>query len=111
MPSKPASYCNGCGQPSRGACPRCKKVSNKAADKSRGSAHQRGYGAVWQKLRKYVLSMEPMCRHCRTQPAAELDHIVRKADGGNDDYANLQPLCRSCHEYKTLQENKGKGGA
>ena len=101
MPSRPAHYCNGCGQPVSGSCTKCRQ----ARDKSRGSSHARGYGDKWRKLRRYILSMEPMCRHCRRMVATELDHIIRKADGGTDNTSNLQPLCRECHERKTKLEN------
>ena len=35
----------------------------------------------------------------------EVDHIKAEADGGSDDDANLQTLCKRCHEAKTSQEN------
>ena len=34
----------------------------------------------------------------------EVDHIIPNAD--NNHTANLQALCRPCHEAKTLKENK-----
>lgn len=34
----------------------------------------------------------------------EVDHIEPNSD--NNDRSNLQALCRSCHEEKTLKENK-----
>jgi 5-methylcytosine-specific restriction protein A len=64
--------------------------------------------AWWQKLRLAVLAREPLCRSCATSgrvtPATELDHIVPVAKGGTDDVLNLQPLCRACHETKTLAD-------
>ena len=33
--------------------------------------------------------------------AADLDHVVPLADGGTDDEANLQVLCKCCHGLKT----------
>jgi 5-methylcytosine-specific restriction protein A len=61
--------------------------------------------AWWQKLRLAVLAGEPLCRCCaaagRVTAAAEVDHVVPLAKGGTDDWANLQPLCRPCHEAKT----------
>ena len=74
------------------------------------TAHERGYGARWQKLRAYVLATEPLCRECqaggRVTPATDVDHIVRRVDGGSDDVANLQPLCRSHHIAKTMRERR-----
>ena len=41
----------------------------------------------------------------RVRPAAaDLDHIVPLADGGTDDEANLQVLCKCCHGLKTESE-------
>ncbi len=105
MPSKPATYCNGCGQAVRGTCPRCRAVR----EKGRPSAHARGYGAKWQKLRRYILALDPICRTCMRVAASEVDHIIRKADGGTDDTENLQGLCKECHKVKTLRENAGGG--
>lgn len=34
----------------------------------------------------------------------DVDHIVRLVDGGTDDRANLQALCKSCHRLKTSFE-------
>lgn len=42
--------------------------------------------------------------------SAYVDHIVPKAEGGTDDDANLETLCRSCHTAKTDREkNRGRG--
>jgi len=73
-------------------------------ERQRGSAASRGYDKRWQKLRRSILSGEPLCRECqkkgRTTLATEVDHIVPKAQGGSDRRANLQPLCRDCHQAK-----------
>lgn len=73
------------------------------------SAHARGYGVQWQKLRSLMLGQEPLCRLCkaegRTAAATDLDHVVPKAKGGTDDPANLQPLCRACHDAKTRRDS------
>lgn len=71
-----------------------------------GSAH-------WQRLRRLVLSGEPLCRECARQgritAATEVDHIVALSHGGADEQANLQPLCKSCHSAKTLREHVAQG--
>lgn len=76
------------------------------------TAHQRGYGARWQKLRLVILAREPLCRSCRahgrTRAATIVDHITPKANGGTDDDANLQPLCVACHDAKTIAEKGAK---
>jgi 5-methylcytosine-specific restriction protein A len=44
----------------------------------------------------------------RVTPATQLDHIVPKAKGGTDSVDNLQPLCKPCHDNKTIQDSGGK---
>ncbi|MBI1243774.1 MAG: HNH endonuclease [Alphaproteobacteria bacterium] len=72
------------------------------------SSTARGYGWKWQQLRKSVLAEEPLCRPChgegRVVAAIDVDHIVRRADGGTDDRSNLQPICTDCHKAKTAAE-------
>ena len=47
----------------------------------------------------------------------EVDHIIPKAEGGKDDYKNLQLLHRHCHHQKTAEDrqrqmdNKGQNKA
>lgn len=69
---------------------------------------ERGYGSEWRRMRGYVLAGEPLCRPCkqagRTTAATEVDHITPKAQGGTDEIANLQPICRACHRTKTAKE-------
>ena len=36
--------------------------------------------------------------------AYAVDHIKPKAEGGTDDLANLQAICRACHAAKTASE-------
>jgi len=69
----------------------------------RPTAHERGYGAVWRKLRLLVLREEPLCRHCGAA-ATDVDHVVPLAAGGTNDRGNLCPLCHGCHSRKTVQD-------
>jgi len=78
------------------------------------SRHARGYGRAWDIRRAAVLKRDQylcQCKHCRAEgritPANEVDHIVPKAKGGTDEYANLQAINRECHERKTLEEREG----
>ena len=68
----------------------------------RPTAHERGYGAAWRRLRAEVLDDEPLCRVCG-RIATDVDHIRPKRRGGSDDRSNLQPLCKAHHSAKTLR--------
>lgn len=79
------------------------------ADPQRGSRHERGYGAAWDKLRKAVLRRDKgLCQVClaagKYRPAREVDHIQPKASGGTDVETNLQAICTACHQAKTATE-------
>jgi 5-methylcytosine-specific restriction endonuclease McrA len=66
--------------------------------------------AEWKALRKYVLSIEPLCRRCKVEnklvPASVVDHIIDISDNPDIrlDVNNLQPLCKSCHSSKTIKK-------
>lgn len=63
--------------------------------------------AAWRKLRRSVLSSEPLCRMCtaqgKTVVATDVDH--RDDDPSNNDLVNLQPLCRMHHGMKTASDS------
>lgn len=65
-------------------------------------------GRKLQRIRNAVLSREPLCRACyakgRYTAATELDHIIPLHAGGTNDASNLQPLCRECHQAKTVRD-------
>jgi 5-methylcytosine-specific restriction protein A len=76
------------------------------------STTERGYGYAWRKVRNLALRRDKgLCQSClsqgRVRVAREVDHIIRKAEGGDDSLANLQSLCTPCHEAKTRDENRG----
>lgn len=72
------------------------------------SAHKRGYGRTWRKLRLWFLREHPLCAVCG-RPAEHVDHVRPKPpDWPEYDQDNLQALCASCHSKKTAQE-KGIG--
>ncbi|WNN95795.1 HNH endonuclease [Gordonia phage Fribs8] len=49
------------------------------------------------------------CRECgkRCKPGdgSQVDHIVNRAEGGDNSDANLQLLCGGCHDVKTRREH------
>ncbi|WP_082442349.1 HNH endonuclease signature motif containing protein [Sphingomonas sp. Leaf257] len=67
-----------------------------------------GYGSKWRKLRDKRITEESLCRHCDKigilTPAVEVDHIVPKALGGQDNWSNTQSLCKGCHQAKTRND-------
>jgi len=46
------------------------------------------------------------CKNKFSSEELELDHIIPIANGGTNDYNNLQPLCIECHLAKTKGEWK-----
>ena len=116
MPTKP---CTPCRTPhcrrlaSRaGYCEECKSARWREQNQSRPSPSKQGYGRAWRRLREEQLCEEPWCQAegC-DEPANEVDHIVRKAEGGTDDAGNLQSLCKPCHSRKTAREALMRGKA
>jgi 5-methylcytosine-specific restriction protein A len=85
------------------------RKAGKFADDRRGSRHERGYGKEWDILRKRILSRDKgLCQPClqqkRYRPARHVDHIIPKFEDGTDDDANLQAICKTCHDAKTQAE-------
>jgi 5-methylcytosine-specific restriction protein A len=85
------------------------------AHTGRESRHARGYGSEWEKARKRVMRRDAgLCQPCiaqgATTPAHAVDHVVPKFEGGTDDDANLQAICRDCHAVKTADEAKRARG-
>lgn len=123
MPSKPGRPCKtpGCGQiVGAGDGPYCADhVGAGTSIDDRPSSSRRGYDRRWRALRKRVLAEEPICRDPykrhpgRLAPTTDIDHIIPRSCGGEDERKNLQGLCHSCHSYKTLvieRNVQGSGG-
>lgn len=66
----------------------------------------------WAALRDQVLSEEPLCRAQCGRPPTVVDHI--RPHRGDErlafDRANLQALCKPCHDSKTARETGFAGG-
>ena len=70
----------------------------------------------WRKLRQYHITRNPLCTQCTksglTVVADVVDHIIEIRDDPTKrlDSENLQSLCHSCHNNKTVavrnQRNK-----
>lgn len=81
-------------------------------DRERGSRHERGYGTDWDRLRVLILKRDHylcQCDECkrtgRVLPAAEVDHIIPKTEGGSNDPINL--ICDQRGLPQT-QDSQGK---
>lgn len=85
--------------------PRADTPEQREADRRRSSAR-------WQRLRRIVLTREPTCRLCRaegrTELATQVDHIepIQRRPELAFVEANLQPLCRACHDAKSARERR-----
>ncbi|RLK45958.1 HNH endonuclease [Cupriavidus plantarum] len=116
MPARPHSICRqpGCGAATAkpGYCSKhAKSGGGWQPDRERGSRHERGYDAEWERTRKRILARAKglcECADCkaldRIRVAREVDHIVSKANGGSDDDDNLQAINVDCHKAKTQRE-------
>lgn len=86
---------------------------HKRQNDRRGTSHERGYGAAWQKHAKLFLAEYPWCIACLAAPTPSVlvDHIVPVEQGGESECGsedplffsrtNHQPLCRQHHAIKT----------
>lgn len=104
------------GRSGGGYCAEHRGMVQRQRDSKR-TGEQRHYNSVrWRKLRMIVLGGEPLCRICaaggRVVEATVVDHILPLAQGGTDAMSNLQPLCTTCHNRKTMRESvsSSKGG-
>lgn len=73
---------------------------------------EKGYGNAWQRARKRYLAANPLCVRCESKgifvKAVVVDHIVPHR--GDEtlfwDESNWQPLCKRCHDRKTMTEDR-----
>ena len=73
------------------------------------------HSSRWTKVAKAWKVEHPLCEACKSKgiiKAAEVvDHIVPHKGNAEMFYdrANLQPLCKMCHDAKTAKEDGGFG--
>jgi len=74
--------------------------------KPKGNTTQRGYGAEWQKIRRFILDRDQWtCYKCQKKLAgldATVDHLIPLAVDRTLglDPSNLAACCRSCNSAK-----------
>ncbi len=104
MPSLPSCPCSVPGCPNvairGGRCAEHARQYRHQAEQRRPSAATRGYDAKWRRIRASFLRHHPYCAICGAE-ATVVDHVLPLSQGGTHEWANLQPLCVSCHNRKT----------
>ena len=69
----------------------------------RADASGRGYDSRWRKARKLFLKRHPLCEKCKEQGR----FVPHRGDGRLFwDEGNWQALCKSCHDSKTMTEDR-----
>lgn len=88
--------CIDCGTPTKGT--RC-RTHERARDRARGSAHERGYGRQHQDARRALKRLLPAdCAYgCGRRLDPEGDWVAAHVEDGNPS-AGWQASCRSCNE-------------
>lgn len=113
MPSRPLRPCSVPGCPNaavRGSrCAEHAREVRRQGEEGRASATARGYDQKWRRIRAAFLKRHTECAECG-EPATVADHVVPLSQGGGNDWANLQPLCVTCHNRKTNRQDGGGWG-
>jgi len=67
-------------------------------------------GRALQERNERLFRASPLCVKCQARgivrQVEHWDHIVPLEQGGADDEANLQGLCKLCHDEKTAEERR-----
>ena len=115
-PKRPCSY-PGCSILIDGGAGRCEKHRiqiQRELNQKRASAAAMGYGSKWRTARKEFLRRNPLCVKCTAsgilRAATVVDHVVpHKGDSRLFwDQSNWQPLCKRCHDIKTVADGRWK---
>lgn len=109
MPRKPKKPCKHSGCPKLTDGNYCEEH---APLYQRASAASRGYDGKWRRARSRFLKAHPLCVCCQQQgrlvKATVVDHIAPHR--GNEtlfwEESNWQPLCKHCHDVKTMTEDR-----
>ena len=114
MPTAPLRPCNAPGCRELVPYGYCKAHATQR-ERTRGSAHERGYTRDWAKAAKAFRQEHPTCAECErrgiVKAATCVDHIrPHKGDQALFWSAdNWQALCDACHGAKTAKEDGGFG--
>lgn len=113
MPKKPLKPCKHPGCPKLTLAFYCED-HKKLHVNDRANATKRGYDSKWRAARVRFLKVNPLCVRCKAEgrlvKATVVDHI--KPHRGDKDLfwneSNWQPLCKRCHDSKTMTEDRYK---
>ena len=105
MPYKPKKPCahHGCAELTTGRyCePHAKQYAQEYEKYRRNPNTAKRYGSQWRKIRARYIAANPLCELCKSEgrftPTEQVHHKVKVADGGTNDWENLQALCSECH--------------
>jgi 5-methylcytosine-specific restriction protein A len=111
MPYKPLKPCKHTGCANLTAYVFCEEHQSLHTN-HRSNATERGYDSRWRKARNIFLKAHPLCTECLKQgkvtQATVVDHVVPHR--GDKvlfwDECNWQSLCKSCHDKKTMTEDR-----
>ena len=117
MPYKPKKPCAHRGCPeltgSRYCDTHAKQYAREYEKHHRDSAAAKRYGSQWRKIRAAFLSANPLCEICKSEgrfaPADTVHHKKTLADGGTNDWENLQALCSPCHSRLHSKQGDRRG--
>lgn len=103
--------CLGCGRiiptATGGRCGDCKP--KRVRPQGQGKHYRT---RAWAQTRRQAITKaQGQCQHCGTTSDLHVHHLTPRADGGTDDPANLQVLCRSCHGRETMREQQARNKA
>lgn len=84
--------------------------NKRAADHLRGNSAERGYDALWRRLRDWFMRRNPRCELCLKQGVSRkgtvVDHrkSIAEAPELRLDPSNLRTLCKHHHDQRTARE-------
>lgn len=123
MPTRPQPWCSGkhrkCRNRAvkRGLCADCYAERQRAYEKNRPSAYERGYDDRWRTFAIAFLATHPYCEcddhiglpDWQRPYAQDVDHIDGQGPTGPRGYdpTNLRPLAHRCHSRRTAADQPG----
>jgi 5-methylcytosine-specific restriction protein A len=94
-----ARPCLTCGEPS--AASYCDDHQPATWQHRKGTAHQRGYDAAWNRLSRRARRLQPFCSDCGTTEDLTTDHLPsawqRKAEGKPLRLRDVDVVCAPCN--------------